>query len=283
MRRSLPAAVRQSVVVGLFALGAASVRAQPPPDSAHIPERDTFPAEVRPPAPLRPARDVRAPYLDQPTFQYRERPRGESIFARAWRLVREALGRWLNAATWDERYWRITVGVLAVLLAAGVARLFARYGAAGLSRRVGTAVGPDEPLPDRLDPLDLDRWLADALNAGDARRIVRVRYLRALQLLAAEGHVAYRPKATNADYLRPLSPPLRAALAPLARRFEELWYGHYPPRPSDLAEAEAAEAAVRQAVRTAGRAPAVGAISADEPLPAFAPEPAAFVEGGDGH
>lgn len=225
-------------------------------------ERETAP----PPPSVHPPGDPLARYRDDRDFQYREHPRSESILQRMWRKFVRTIYRWLNRATWDERYWRITVGVLIALAVFFAARLFARYGAGTLFKRVGKNDAADaEALPERLDTLDLDRWLRDALDAGDARRAVRAVYLRTLRDLAERRLIVYRPKTTNADYLRALPPEAAGALAPLARRFEELWYGNYPPRPSDADDAQRHEAAVRAAARTA--APVAVETSAVPPEP----------------
>lgn len=221
--------------------------------------------EATPPPPVRPAGDPLARYRDDRTYRYRENPHSESILQRMWHAFLRTISKWLGRATWDERYWRITVGVLIALAVFFAARLFARYGAGTLFKRVGRNDSTDaEALPERLDTLDLDRWLRDALADGDARRAVRAVYLRTLRDLAERRLIVYRPKTTNADYLRALPPDVADALAPLARRFEELWYGNYPPRPSDADEAQRHEAVVRAA--------AAGAVLAPE-APAPPPEP----------
>ena len=254
-----------ALVLALAAVGGTMARGQPasPPPAAPPPmERPVPPLErenASPPV-TRPADDPLAVYRDDRAYQYRENPRSESILQRMWRSFVRTIYRWLNRATWDERYWRITVGVLLVIAIFFVARLFARYGAGTLFKREGRRDAADaDALPERLDTLSLDAWLREAVASGDMRRAVRAVYLRTLRDLTERRLIVYRPKTTNADYLRALPPDVAAALAPLARRFDEVWYGDYPPRPSDADDAQRHEAAVRNASSTAKPTPSAAA------------------------
>jgi hypothetical protein len=78
--------------------------------------------------------------------------------------------------------------------------------------------------------VDLGRRLEEARAAGRRRDVVRYRFLRALQALAARGAVTWRKDRTNRDYLvalRRTAPDAAGPFAEAARVFAWVWYGDY--------------------------------------------------------
>lgn len=190
------------------------------------------------PRPAPPALDA---YRADPDFQY-ENPEAEGP------TLMERLWRWLRRSLWDPirdnttSDGRRVVLVLLAVLALGwaVARLL-RVEGSGMFARRSEAGGVGGPLLDADDiaEVDLGTRLRAALDAGDHREAVRVRYLLLLQALDGAGRIAWRRDKTNRQYVA----EVRAAgadegqnFARATRVFDAVWYGERPVPPDLYAE-----------------------------------------------
>jgi hypothetical protein len=189
-----------------------------------------------PPAP--PTLDA---YRADPDFQY-DNPRAEG--PSLW----EQVLRWLRRTLWDPVFESTTpdarryvlIGLAVLALGWAVARLL-RVEGAGVFARRSDAGGAAGPLLDAEDiaEVDLETRLGAALNAGQHREAVRVRYLLLLQALDAAGAIAWRRDKTNRQYVaevRAARPERARSFARATRVFDAVWYGERPVPPALYAE-----------------------------------------------
>ena len=207
----------------------------PPPSPPPVPANPSDAPERAPRAadtlrPLPPPATVDA-YRADPDFQYdRPRAEGPSLWSLLWdwvvRTLIEPVGRYTSVSFWEG------VFVLAAVVALGwvVSRL---VGAQGGGVFAGRAPGGAAALLDADDiaAVDLDARLAAALDGGELREAVRVRYLLVLQALDAAGAVAWRRDKTNRQYVGEVAAARADLAAPfrsVTRAFDAVWYGERP-------------------------------------------------------
>ena len=84
-----------------------------------------------------------------------------------------------------------------------------------------------ENLDAYIQETDLERFLREALAAGNYSQAVRIYYLQVIKDLSLKGYIDWKREKTNRDYLREIR---NSALAPdfrsATRTFEEVWYGN---------------------------------------------------------
>lgn len=82
---------------------------------------------------------------------------------------------------------------------------------------------------ENIHETDFEGATERALQAGDWRLAIRLRYLKVLQLLVHAGLIDWKPEHTNQMYVRQLDKwPLQTKFAELTRYFEYAWYGEFP-------------------------------------------------------
>jgi hypothetical protein len=205
--------------------GAASAAAPAPP-RARQPERLT---------PRATPEDALAEIRADPAFRY-DRPVSEqpSLWDRflAW-FFRHVIAPFFETSTTPggRAIWFV-VGAL-VLLAALLRIFRADLGGLFGLRDAALAAGA-EPLLDveNIAEADLRTLLRRALDAEDWRGALRLRYLLALQTLAARGAIAWARDKTNRAYVAEVrqagDAPLARAFADATRVFDYVWYGGLP-------------------------------------------------------
>ena len=188
-----------------------------------------------------PAPAVLDAYRADPDFQYdRPQAEGPSLWERFWRWgYRTVLAPIFENTSARAREWvliALAVGILGWVLS----RLLQAEGS-GVFGRSATTGGVGGPLLDAEDiaEVDLHTRLAEALDRGDHREAVRVRYLLLLQALDAAGAIAWRRDKTNRQYVTEVA-AADADHAPLFTRatrvFDAVWYGERPVSPALYAE-----------------------------------------------
>ena len=76
--------------------------------------------------------------------------------------------------------------------------------------------------------IDFDDAIAQAVNAGNFRLAVRLRYLSLLKELSTRNIIAYNPQLTNSDYVMQLSNSnYYKSFFSITRNFEWAWYGDF--------------------------------------------------------
>lgn len=197
-------------------------------DPADLPRSaDTLRARAVPPVVDR--------YRADPDFQYdTPEARGPSLWDRFLRWLAETfLGPIAENTTWG--FWQIVLVLIAVgALGWVIARLVSAEGGGVFNRRTASGSAPLLDVED-IAEVDLGARLGDALDRGDLRQAVRLRYLLVLQALDGAGVLTWRRDKTNRQYVTEvgatradLASPFRA----VTRAFDAVWYGERPVSPS---------------------------------------------------
>lgn len=175
-------------------------------------------------------------FRGDPDYQYsRVETEGPSLSELFWRWVQRTFFDPIDENT-SPRFWRIFWPALAVLiLAFALTRLLRGDFGGVFGRRDRALDAPEGPVlldAERIEEIDLDALLHEALRNGRFRDAARFRYLLALQRLAARDLIVWEKNKTNRDYLAEVRRAGRASLnAPFAevtRLFEWIWYGEAP-------------------------------------------------------
>lgn len=83
-----------------------------------------------------------------------------------------------------------------------------------------------EEIEEDLSRMDFDTLIAEAVDAGNLRRAVRLHYLKLLREMSERGLIEWRREKTNSDYLYELKrQDLYSSFAELTRVFDYVWYG----------------------------------------------------------
>lgn len=122
--------------------------------------------------------------------------------------------------------------VIAIILALlAIAYAIYRTMQAPRNRRIGQAEDGTIITADNVDAYihetDLERFLREALQAGNFPLAIRLYYLQAIKLLSQKGDIRWSREKTNRDYLREMRDHwLGADFRAATRDFERVWYGN---------------------------------------------------------
>ena len=227
-------------LVLLFVL-AAQLPPPPAPPEPVIGTVEEEAPEVAPPAVYRepPAVEPRAapqPQLDElradPSFQY-DRPEAEK--PSLWERFLEWIARTFFQPVRDGVTSRPTQWALMALAAAVILWILVRFlrgeGSGLFGRKDIDAPEAGELLldVDDIEAVDLGSRLEDAIQDGDYRAAVRLRYLLALQRLAQSGHIEWARDKTNRTYVletrQSAGAEVGLSFADVTRVFDHVWYG----------------------------------------------------------
>ena len=171
-------------------------------------------------------------YRADPDFQYdAPQAKGPSLWDRFWRWVGEKVfGPIAENTTWG--FWQVVLAALAVgALGWVVARLVSADGTGVFGKKDRSAAGPVLLDAEDIAAVDLDGRLAEALDRGDLRQAVRLRYLLILKALDAAGVLVWRRDKTNRQYVAEVGASRTDLAAPfrsVTRAFDAVWYGERP-------------------------------------------------------
>ena len=88
-----------------------------------------------------------------------------------------------------------------------------------------------------IEDFDPDIGLKDALEAGDFRLAIRMKFIKVLQSLVKKGTIQWTPEKTNRDYRRELTHPNeKEKFGELALIYENIWFGNFPISGDEYAE-----------------------------------------------
>lgn len=122
--------------------------------------------------------------------------------------------------------------ILAIILAiAAIAFGIFRTMQAPRNRRIGQAqdgtVITAENVDAYIHETDLERFLREALAAGNYALCIRLYYLQTIKLLSEKGDIKWSREKTNRDYLREMREHrLSKEFREVTRAFERVWYGN---------------------------------------------------------
>ncbi len=238
---------RRAVILSLALLAAPAASAQsgvkppvaPPPVFRETPAPARAPSDAG--AVIERFRDADHQY----GHDLRQRP---SWWDRFWEWVRDEIFSPLTS-TKAEFFWKVIAPILAVLgLGWGLYRLVGGEGSGMFARRDRRREGEAGVLfdVDDIGSVDLDAMLESARAGGRSREVVRFRYLRALQALAARNVIEWRKDKTNRHYaieVRGSAPATSGAFDEASRVFAWVWYGDHP---LEEAASDAAELALKR-------------------------------------
>jgi hypothetical protein len=169
--------------------------------------------------------DALAAFLDDPEFDYRQRPAKPQLLQRVWSWIIEKLSHYL-----PEKPLAIGLKILPYLIIIAfvvfvVSRIF-KTNISGLFFPTGESV-PGLKDDGKSAESDDIRTAIDAAIAEKAyRQAVRLFFVYCLRGLSSRGFIGWQPEKTNRDYLLELKErDLMPAFRELVRWFEYVWYG----------------------------------------------------------
>ena len=111
---------------------------------------------------------------------------------------------WLSAMSAVVRvlFFLVLVGLVGVVVYLLAGRSF--FAGNARVRRTDFSEAALETLDERILETDLDRWLRQALEAGNYSAAVRIYYLAIIKALTLNEVIVWKKDKTNADYLREL-------------------------------------------------------------------------------
>ena len=135
---------------------------------------------------------------------------------------------WSGLASWLGQFLQVLAIIAAI---AGIA--FGIYKALNAPRnrqiaRDGVEITLDN-VEQYLHESDLDRFLREALAAGNFSLAIRLYYLQIIKQLSESGAIRWSREKTNRDYLRETRNHRSAeAFRTATRMYERVWYGNQP-------------------------------------------------------
>lgn len=94
-------------------------------------------------------------------------------------------------------------------------------------------------LDDYIHETDLDRFLREALAAGNFALAIRVYYLQTIKTLSEKKAIRWSREKTNRDYLTEMKAhPGQQVFRQLTRRYEQVWYGNQDLSATEFAQIE---------------------------------------------
>ena len=143
-----------------------------------------------------------------------------------------------STSTFDWNASTAGIGKIFQILAIILAILAIAYGIfrtlqAPRNRRVvqaqdGTIITP-ENVDAYIHETDLERFLREAMAAGNYPLCIRLYYLQVIKVLSEKEAIKWSREKTNRDYLREMRQhPLLQEFREATRSFERVWYGNEP-------------------------------------------------------
>lgn len=130
----------------------------------------------------------------------------------------------------DWSFWGKLLQVVAVLIAVfGLGYAIYRMMQAPSNRQIARdgALITFDNVEDYLHESDLDRFLREALAAGNFTLALRFHFLQILKMLSEKQAIQWAREKTNRDYLREMRPNrLFAEFEAVTQTYERVWYGN---------------------------------------------------------
>jgi hypothetical protein len=130
----------------------------------------------------------------------------------------------------------LVLGTLLLVAVVVVSILVARNLGTRRAREVEARVRAERALARGADPADLEREAESASRHGDFAWAVRLLFRAGLLRLDQAGQISFQPGMATSEVADRLDSPV---FTQLARRFDEITYGHRPATSVDVAEARA--------------------------------------------
>ena len=171
-------------------------------------------------------------YWNNPDLTYSEEvaPQGENIIAYLIRNFFEWLEDLIGKAQVDTAWQYIKVFlvlfviyfVLTKIFKVGIFSIFSKKNKAAANKVVLNDWQED------IHTINFDEKINRAVQQGNFREAVRLRFLKILKLLTDNNHIRWSIEKTNRDYLNELTNnKLHAEFKNTALIFDYIWYGEY--------------------------------------------------------
>ncbi len=132
---------------------------------------------------------------------------------------------------WDTAFWSgfgkiFSIIVLIILVGLVIYQMVQSPSNQAIRAADGTPITFDN-LDAYIQETDLERFLREALAAGNYNQAVRIYYLQIIKNLSQKELIQWSREKTNRDYLREMrSHPLSAEFRAATSTYEEVWYGN---------------------------------------------------------
>lgn len=157
-------------------------------------------------------KDKQFAYANDPAYWKKEKPKPRQLSWVDWLITR----KWLQ-------YFLVGLVIAAVLFA--LIRILISNKIL-LFRRSRSRSWQGEDMTE--EQADLPALIADAEQEGKFRQAVRLRYVKALHDMNAQGLISLSAQRTNWDYVNQFSShPLKKTFLLLTRAYEYVWYGEF--------------------------------------------------------
>lgn len=171
-------------------------------------------------------------YSKQKEFIYDDvAPQGQNWWDRFWRWLWAWIERAFNGLLSSKGAGGI-IKYLLIALVIGIV-VFVAIKLMGLDYRllIGKSKHLEVPFSELLvniHEVDFDAEIANGLQAGNYRLVVRLLYLQTLKRLSDQGMINWQPEKTNRTYVMELTDEnLKLAFEQLTTQFEYIWYGEF--------------------------------------------------------
>lgn len=140
----------------------------------------------------------------------------------------------INPVDWNMNtaFWGKLLQGLAVILALAAIIYWAfKLIQAPRNRKVAKdgVVITTENIEAYIHETDLERFIREALNAGNFPLAIRMYYLQIIKTLSEKGAIKWSKEKTNRDYLREMRDHrLGKQFRDVTRTYEQIWYGNKP-------------------------------------------------------
>lgn len=166
-------------------------------------------------------------YSKQKAFIYDDSVQVPSLWGRFWAWVRQLIAEVLGNKIGGTIIKYILVGLVIGLIVFIVLKMM------GLDFK--QLMGKSAPIPvpyqegiENIHEIDFDQAIADALQLGNYRLVVRLLYLKTLKRLSDQELIHWQPEKTNQAYVAEINNEAQQqAFAKLTQQFEYIWYGEF--------------------------------------------------------
>lgn len=175
-------------------------------------------------------------YRNDPAFNYKVAPQGDSLWTKLMRYLRNAF-RIDEGSFADEFLTQYLWYILFVLLIGFLIYTIFRSDIKSIFYRSSSSKMQMQVLEEDINEIDFIKMISDAVNSSNYRYAIRLYYLKNLKELNDKGLIIWKSNKTNQDYLQELSGKnIHNNFASITRLFNWIWYGDFPLSEQDFSE-----------------------------------------------
>ena len=172
-------------------------------------------------------------YLQDPNFNYTDKPKTESLWDRFWRFFWNFIHNLFGSREPSKGGAPspvITYLLLALITGLLIYVVIRIIGLDNIFNRESRSIQiPYSESLENIHEITFDEQIERALAAHNYKLAVRLLYLRSLKQLSDAGLIHWQMEKTNAAYINELAnSDHRQSFGILTRQFEYVWYGDFP-------------------------------------------------------